>query len=339
MGKIKDLTGQKFGELTVLKFAYTKGHSYWECLCSCGNKIIVPSNSLKTGNTKSCGCLNHKSSHKSLIGQKFNKLTVLELHHKEKLISKNGKQNGYEYFYLCECECGKKIIVNSHNLTRNRVKSCGCMKKLANIKDITGEKFGRWTVIRISHTKKKCNSSSSEVYWLCQCECGTQKILSGSVLKRGISKSCGCLQKELTKKRATKHGMKNTRLYRIWHGMKGRCLNPKDKAYFLYGGRGVTVFKEWQDDFMNFYNWAIQNNYSDDLTLDRIDCNGNYEPNNCRWTTIKEQQRNRRNNTLITFNGETHCISEWAEILNIKPSTLQRRLGKWSIEKALTLAN
>ena len=266
---------------------------------------------------------------KDLTGLKFNKLTVIEFAYKKK----------YKIFWKCKCECGNITYVNSENLKNSHIKSCGCSRKLNNINDLTNKKFGRWTVIKISHTKKKRNSSSSEVYWLCQCECGTQKVLSGYVLKRGISKSCGCLQKELIKRRSTKHGMKNTRLYRIWHGIKGRCLNSKDKAYPLYGGRGVTICKEWQDNFMNFYDWAINNNYSDKLTLDRINCNGNYEPSNCRWTTMKEQQRNRRNNKLIIFNGETKCLSEWAERLDINPNSLARRLKKMDIETALTLPN
>ena len=134
-----------------------------------------------------------------------------------------------------------------------------------------------------------------------------------------------------------KHGMCNTRLYCIWKGIKQRCFDTKFKEYKYYGGRGIKVCNEWRTDFMAFYNWAMANGYKDALTIDRINVNGNYEPSNCRWICQKEQQNNRRNNRLITYNGETHTISEWAEIKNINANTLWQRLCRynWGIEKTL----
>jgi hypothetical protein len=121
--------------------------------------------------------------------------------------------------------------------------------------------------------------------------------------------------------------------------MKNRCNNPNVEHYETYGGRGISVCKDWENSFLNFYIWSMNNGYNKNLTIDRIDVNGNYEPNNCRWVTNKEQARNTRRNRVLTYNNETHCISEWAEIKNIKPSTLLRRLDLgWSIEKALTTA-
>lgn len=123
--------------------------------------------------------------------------------------------------------------------------------------------------------------------------------------------------------------------------MKSRCYNKNDKRYKDYGGRGIIVCDEWLDKengFMNFYQWAMASGYKDNLTIDRIDNNGNYKPNNCRWATDKEQSRNRRSNHLIKYKNETHCIAEWAEKLNIKQTVLIQRIYtyKWSIEKALT---
>ena len=117
-----------------------------------------------------------------------------------------------------------------------------------------------------------------------------------------------------------------------------RCENENIERYDIYGGRGIEVCKEWKEDFLNFYNWAINNGYKDNLSIDRIDVNGNYEPNNCRWATAKEQARNMRTNVNLTYNGETHCISEWAEITGIKASTIRYRIkiAGWSVEKALT---
>ena len=134
----------------------------------------------------------------------------------------------------------------------------------------------------------------------------------------------------------TTHGMYGTRLYHIWNGLRERCLNPNNKDYENYGGRGITICKEW-DKSENFFQWALQNGYKDNLTLDRIDTNKGYFPNNCRWITSNEQQRNKRNNRILEFNGEKHCNAEWCEITGIKRGTIVSRLKhNWDIEKILT---
>lgn len=119
------------------------------------------------------------------------------------------------------------------------------------------------------------------------------------------------------------------RIYKIWKNIKSRCFNSDDKDYKNYGKRGIRVCKEWLNDFMSFYNWAVSNSYSEELTIDRIDFNGDYEPPNCRWANPKQQARNRRNNRYITYNNETHCIAEWAEIVNIPRKCLEYRLRNW----------
>ena len=134
-----------------------------------------------------------------------------------------------------------------------------------------------------------------------------------------------------------KHGKKGTRLYRIWHDMKTRCCNKNTIYYKNYGGRGIDVCNEWREDFMAFYNWSIANGYKDNLSIDRIDNNEGYSPDNCRWVDRKTQQRNKRNNRYITINGETHCLMEWCELLNLNYFTVHARINKrkWSIKKAL----
>ena len=128
----------------------------------------------------------------------------------------------------------------------------------------------------------------------------------------------------------------HSRLYGIYTGMKERCSNPYHCAYQNYGGRGISYCEEWQD-FQAFKTWAEFNGYSDNLTLDRINVNGNYEPSNCRWITFKEQQNNRTNNHLIEYNGDLKTLQQWGEIFNIKWTTLYKRLqNDWDIEKALT---
>ena len=134
-----------------------------------------------------------------------------------------------------------------------------------------------------------------------------------------------------------RHGMYGTRLYHIWNGLMGRCLNPKNKDYSNYGGRGITVCEEWKKP-ENFFGWAFLNGYTVDLTLDREDYNKGYSPENCRWITNNEQQRNKRTNRVLSYNGESHCVSEWAEMVGIPSHTIISRLRYgWSTEDALTV--
>lgn len=153
--------------------------------------------------------------------------------------------------------------------------------------------FGRLKVISEAEPTK-----DNHKRWLCQCDCGKKTIVDGRDLRKDSTKSCGCLLKEEVKKRNiklnTKHGDAHTRLYHIWQNMKDRCYRSRNKRYKYYGGRGIKVCDEWFD-YISFKLWALNNNYKENLTIDRIDVNGNYEPSNCRWITIQEQQKNKRN--------------------------------------------
>lgn len=142
-------------------------------------------------------------------------------------------------------------------------------------------------------------------------------------------------------KNAVKHGLSNTRLHRIWHSMYCRCYYKSTNQYKNYGGKGIKVCEEWKhiEGFVNFYNWAMANGYRDGLTLDRIDNEKNYSPQNCRWVTYKQQCRNRTNNVYYTFKGETKTSKEWCEIYNISQTTLNDRLKRnWTLEQALTIS-
>ena len=198
--------------------------------------------------------------------------------------------------------------------------------------DITGQRFGHLTVAEIAGRDK-----GGRATWRCVCDCGNAVSVAGYSLRSGHTTSCGCLQKERTRADKTTHGGKGTRLYGIWAHMKNRCLSKTSRDYKDYGGRGITVCAEWANSFEAFRDWALANGYRDGLTIDRKDTDGNYCPENCRWATQKEQQNNRRNNHIISFNGETHTLAQWAELTGIKFSTLYMRLRRgWSAELALT---
>ena len=204
------------------------------------------------------------------------------------------------------------------------------MKKVRH--ELAGRKFGRLTVLEYAYTK------NGTAIWKCRCECGKVAYPSSGNLLSGNSKSCGCLHDEELKKRVTTHGETKTRLYNIWHKMIQRCCNPKEKAFENYGGRGISVCKEWRNGFEVFKEWAVANGYSDNLTIDRIDNDGDYEPKNCRWATTEVQANNKRSNRFIAYNGKTQTIKQWADELGINYYTLQSRITKrhWDIERALT---
>lgn len=155
--------------------------------------------------------------------------------------------------------------------------------------DLTGQRFGRLTII-----ERAGGLSGKSAKWLCRCDCGNEKVTTRQKLIRGDVQSCGCLQREYMQNGNVIHGGYKTRLYSIWHHMKYRCNNPNAPKYPLYGGRGITVCDEWINSFPAFRDWALDNGYDDNLTLDRIDNNKGYNPNNCRWATSSDQNRNRR---------------------------------------------
>lgn len=202
-----------------------------------------------------------------------------------------------------------------------------------NIPLLQGQKFGRLTVVSLHHISHK---PKSREYYLCKCDCGKEIIAEKWNLKTKHTNSCGCFAKEVRAKNHLKHGKGGTRIHKIWRGMKTRCYNKNSNAYYRYGKRGIKICDEWKDDFMSFYNWAISNGYKQGLTIDRINNDGNYEPLNCRWATIKEQCANRSSTKILLYKGEKHSAYEWAKKLKINYNTLIHRLERgWKIEKAL----
>lgn len=208
---------------------------------------------------------------------------------------------------------------------------------MGKLNDLTGKRFGRLTVI-----KKIGAAKNRQILWLCKCDCGKEKIIIGSSLKNGYSTSCGCYAKEIHSKNNSTHNCSKNRLYNVWALIKQRVYNKNNKEYADYGGRGITICKEWSEDFMSFFKWAYANGYDEnakkgECTIDRINVNGNYEPSNCRWVAMKIQNLNKRNNKILSLNGESHTISEWEKITGIGNHLIAKRLKLgWSIEKTLT---
>jgi hypothetical protein len=196
--------------------------------------------------------------------------------------------------------------------------------------DLTGRRFGFLIVI------SKASVKNGRIFWLCRCCCGEEREIAASRLTTGNTKSCGCQKNNMIAQSKTKHGMSGTKLYVIWKHMTQRCENPNVQRYRSYGGRGICVGKEWRENSTAFINWAKSSGYSEGLSLDRIDVNGNYEPGNCRWVVKNEQAKNKTTNRVITINGEEHCLSDWARISGIPYETLRSRLKAGvSPEKAI----
>ena len=250
-----------------------------------------------------------------LIGQTFGRLTVLDFDH----VSHDGAS-----YWLCECGCANKtqIVVKGYDLKRGHTQSCGCLRREEN--DITGRTFGRLTVLGLDHV-----TSRGRTYWLCECSCPAKPLV---VVRRdgligGDVQSCGCYHREMVSESFSKHRMSNSRLYKIWIGIRQRCENENNPRWWSYGGRNVSVCEEWAD-FESFRDWSLTHGYTDDLTIDRIDNDLGYSPDNCRWVDRVTQQNNRRSNRRITYRGETKTLSEWVRCLGVNHSTLWYRIDR-----------
>lgn len=205
---------------------------------------------------------------------------------------------------------------------------------MGKIIDLTGRRFGRLVVLGIAG---RTTGKHKEILWACKCDCGNSASVNGQRLRNGETTSCGCYHRERVHEMSKTHGETKSRLYSIWKAMKRRCYGVNTKVYYRYGGRGITVCDEWRNDFVAFKTWALATGYQDGLTLDRIDNDKGYSPENCRWASYKEQANNTRRNHLVTCRGETHTIAEWAVMRGINDQTLRNRLGRygWSVERAL----
>lgn len=193
---------------------------------------------------------------------------------------------------------------------------------MAKAINLAGRRFGRLTAI------ERVASPKAQAQWRCVCDCGKETVVRSQDLRNGHTKSCGCYGLEVSVSHTpsfSTHKESKSRLYRVWIGIKGRCNNCKNKDYSYYGGRGIKVCPEWDKSYLAFRDWALASGYRDDLTIDRIDVNGSYCPENCRWVDMKTQMNNTRANRKITQNGETRTMTEWAERTGIAYETIRYR--------------
>jgi hypothetical protein len=190
-------------------------------------------------------------------------------------------------------------------------------------KDITGQRFGRLIALGPVGRNRHGN-----LLWICRCDCGNETTVSAITLRAEHTRSCGCLSSDTTSQRNYIHGKTHTHIYNVWAGIKARCFDVNSRFFADYGGRGITLWPEWIDDFAAFFAYVVSLPHfeEDGYTLDRIDNDGNYEPGNLRWATWMEQARNRRSSRLISVNGETRTAAEWSEISGIASGTIRYRL-------------
>lgn len=258
MGVHEDLTGKRYGNLTVVSRAENrKGRVCWNCVCDCGNAVISPASNLKNGIKTHCGC----KSKGNIAGKRFGKLIAL-------------------------CKVGK-------------------------------DKHGA-------------------IIWKCKCDCGNYKEVAYNQLKRGKIKSCGCSSHV----GRYIHGLYGTRIRSVHKGMMRRCFCKTDDNYKNYGARGITVCDEWTGEkgLENFYEWAIKNGYSDNLTLDRKDNNKGYSPDNCRWADKVTQQNNRRNNIVLNYMDKSLTLKQWCRELGVNYSSALKRYHRGlSVEEVLKI--
>lgn len=181
-----------------------------------------------------------------------------------------------------------------------------------------GDKYNRLTAVKEIDNRK----------WLFRCICGNEKVISKYDVQKGHTKSCGCLQKENTSKAKRTHGDTDSRLYYIWENMRKRCYKPNSDRYKNYGARGITICDDWKNNYSNFYKWAYSNGYNDNLTIERIDINGNYEPSNCTWITMKDQAKNRTSNKWVYIDNVKYSPQELEKIYKIPVKTIYARIAR-----------
>lgn len=256
--------------------------------------------------------LGNKNKTKNITGTKFGRLTAIEL---------IGKKNG-RYVWLCLCECGNYKKVTNFDLKKGNTKSCGCLRKEITSKrfkkDLRGKKFGRLTAIGYDG-----KDDYGKYLYNCKCECGGSARATATHLLSGHTRSCGCLNKELIGEANKTHGLTKSIEYSTWANMKSRCLNKKATEYKRYGSRGIKICERWINSFEKFY--ADMGVCPEGFSIERINNNGNYTPENCKWADVYEQANNKRNNFIVQINGGNVTLSQAERLIGIGRNTIRYR--------------
>lgn len=262
-------------------------------------------------------------------GKKFGRLTVLYRGEK--------KLNDSKVYWVCKCDCGNIVSKSAIYLTKTDVPSCGCYKREhtseLKLDDLTGKRFGRLMVMYRS------NKAGESAKWHCKCDCGNECDKRANALKKSKDiASCGCYVIENKRKIKTKHGYRHTRIYDVFCHMKDRCNNPNNPSYPRYGGRGIRICPEWENNPVLFYEWAYANGFREDAkygetTIDRIDNNKGYSPDNCAIKPLKDQANNRRTNIFFEHNGVRKTLAQWRDFFGLT----QWQAYKYLVLKKLTI--
>ena len=301
-----DLVGQRFGKLVVVEFlGYENGRGQWSCGCDCGKQGFKASTSaLRSGNTTSCRC------RVDLTGKQFGDWTVESFDHQDL---------GKDSFWACVCICGETKIAPSGNIKRQGEYKCN------HKASFIGRKFGRLEVKSLAY--KKDNTT----YWNCKCDCGNSCVVRRNDLTTGNTKSCGCLHMESI----STHGMRNDDRYSVWRDLIGRCENILNADFGDYGARGIRVCEEWHDIHQFVKDMGPR---PEGYEIERIDNNGNYCPDNCKWASRKAQTNNTRRNIIVSYKGRKQSLALWCEELNLNYESMRARLKRhWSPEEAFEL--
>lgn len=330
MAKLYVDMSRKYGAWTPVRETYKTEPSgkrvrYILCLHECGTESL-----LKPADLVNEKRLNCRKCRRTPIdfGKKYGSWTPLKEVHE----IRNGKK---VFLILCRCDCGSEGLLKTNELLGRKRSICADCRVKARV-DLT-KKYGSWTPIREDY---EVSAGYKRRVVLCRCDCGNETYVPTWNLVNGRTKVCQeCFSKtlpELTRTKKSTHGRSKTPEYNTWLGIKGRCYNPNDQDYHSYGGRGIKVCDRWLESFENFLE-DMGERPGVDYSIDRVNVNGHYEKSNCRWTTADVQARNTRKNRMITHNGETLCLEDWAQKIGIDSTSLNDRLKRgWPLEKALT---
>lgn len=313
--------GTQINYLTVLRDKEMINDIYYHwCKCKCGKERYVHRSTLLSQSIQDCGC--HSFVWDNYIGKKYGRLTVLRVY-------SEGVGKNTTTYCVCKCDCGNETTVNLQNLKRGASQSCGCIKRF-DFEQFKKKKFEQFDVVSLINKKKKTV--------LCKCNCGNFfTCFAYDLTSKKPIKNCGHCGKQIAYPIKAFRERKHTRIEQIYWNMIQRCYNKNNPNYKNYGGRGIKICDEWRSSIHCFQDWAFSHGYNENLTIERIDVNGNYCQENCTWIPRSEQQKNKRAIKKYEYNGKLLCLSDIASESGVKYSMLQQRIKRgMSLENALT---